>query len=1507
MTTNKVSLTGKSFLMSSAVVLIALVMMLLSSCKEQSSGPGPNPTTPNPAVINGRLFSRSVLQGTVRALNGASVKLLTAAGQDSFQIASDTNHYTRTIAFTDTLPINLTVTISHANHETFNSPVLIIRPGVTYTRIDTLRDTSSTPVVPGAAKVASISLVKVSTNQIGVRGSGGQETSTITFIANDRAGNPIGSQLIKFRLKGAGGGAFLFPDSSKTDTKGQVLTILTSGILAGVFQVQATSDTGGPTLVTSSPVPITVAGGMPDSTHFSIAFEKFNIPGWLFFGLKDKITAFVGDKYGNPVQPNTAVYFGTNGGIISASAYTGDDGSATTQLQSAEPRPSGGLAKIIASTIGDTGKSLKDSGYVCFSGAPIVNSTDSLNIQDGASVVFHFSVNDLNARPMSAGTKITVSLDGNGAKQIKMSGDVDNTLTDHINGGPGVTTFVVTLQDTVIGSLTSQGYSLTVDVQGPNGNLKSTYNGQVLASTSPLLAGIASLRLLNVPPQTLSVRGVGQRDTVTLSYVLLDSARQIVRRANVFVAFVLIKGTPGTFSPGSAYTDANGQVSTLFQTGIVPETDTIQAKAGLAVSDPLTITITPGPPSLRYFTMNFTKPADMSPKVNFPGRTVKAGEIGEIRVSAKDRYGNIVSYGTPIAVKTNAGSVDDTVYTDATGAAASRWLGKAPYPPRGAAIINAMAVGERGVTLTLTDSATYSGLPMLKTAIPANFYFQSMVDTVFNFKLGDSIGNPLSENSKISVTVSGAGASSIILGGDVDVTLPDTRDTNWTNFKFTLRDTNFSITSDRALQIVFRVTSTAGQLYQFFSGTLQGMPISNLPRTKALVLTKITSTTLAVKGTGGTESTLLTYEIEDSLGRRINKDGDRVIFTHSGVPGGTSPDTTYTSGGVVQTLFRSDTMAGIARISAHVGAVSASDQSILIVGGKPAKKYFTFVLGRPVTTGEKVNYPGGVPTVQKIGIAQVQAGDRYGNPVPEGTAIYFTTNAGMIQTGTTDKNGLAAVDWYGGDPYPAGGVAVVKASTVGYDGLSITDSAVVTYSGQALIVGGPPSSFVIPGGGTISFTYRVQDALKNPLAEGTQITVSADGDGAKSVIVTGNVSFTMPDTRDTNATKFSVTVRDTNLQALTVRPMSITISVSGPNGTATTRSAGVLQPNARDTTRSPLPASIALLGIESPNVQVIGTGGKETSVITWEVRDSLGFVVDSSYKISFQFSNSPGGGEYISPDTGYCDSHTGRINSIIHSGTKSGDVQIIAKVYTPTGVIVSTPAKLQINAGLPDQAHFTVWSEQQNMPAFVVAGTHTQLHVIAGDKYSNPVTEGTSVYFSSSLGVVETRTGFTDVLGQVNGTLGLKFFGENPKPAGGFGWVYAQTVGQGGVTVKDSVRMLFSGSVILDSVTVVGGGALAVDDSVSKILRFRVYDFNVNPISAGNAITVTITGASAVASKVSPSNVLPDALTPYWTIYEVVISKDLQSATIRTGAIAVSINVSGPNGDANASIVGQVR
>lgn len=281
----------------------------------------------------------------------------------------------------------------------------------------------------------------------------------------------------------------------------------------------------------------------------------------------------------------------------------------------------------------------------------------------------------------------------------------------------------------------------------------------------------------------------------------------------------------------------------------------------------------------------------------------------------------------------------------------------------------------------------------------------------------------------------------------------------------------------------------------------------------------------------------------------------------------------------------------------------------------------------------------------------------------------------------------------------------------------------------------------------------------------------------------------------------------------------------------------------RDTSQSSLYAhSIALISVSNEEVAVYGVGGVESSILTWEVRDSLGFPIDINHQdtVLFQLNGTPvAGGAYVSPAKALTNA-SGRVATTVNSGTVSGVLQFVATLHRRTdGVTLqSTPVIITVNAGLPDLAHFSVGPAALNFPGYDWINHTNQITVQVGDKYSNPVKVGTAVYFSTTGGVIA-ASGFTDATSHATVTL----YSGNPRPSDpllgvGFAWVRASTMGQGGAAVLDSVPVLFSGVAILSNVNpttiaVPKGGA-------SGPIHFTVSDENGNPLAAGTQITVTL-------------------------------------------------------------------
>jgi len=392
--------------------------------------------------------------------------------------------YTNTLGkFLDTLHLSSNTTFT----------VYISKPGyVTDTLSITVNlgtpfsfgEISISPISSGGQKPSgnpvSLSLLSQSSTSIGVVGSGSIETATLVFVALDSSGTPIDllhSVSVTFSF-GAhpGGGEVFSPAVVQTNDQGQAAVNITSGTKAGTVQILATI-TIGTQKIFSMPIGIAIFGGFPDANHFSVAPAYLNFPGWEYFGLTDQITAYVGDKYGNPCRPKTAVYFTTTGGIIGGSANTDNMGEGPVDLLSAAPLPvdqtfGAGFARVTASTADENKNTITASTVVLFSGVPQLSiSPTTFNIPNAGSQLFNYTVSDQNGNPLAGGTSINVTVKD---QNLGVQGETSLTLPD--TQSKTWTHFSFQAYDTTFNSNTST-VSITITVNGPNGNIEKTIYG----------------------------------------------------------------------------------------------------------------------------------------------------------------------------------------------------------------------------------------------------------------------------------------------------------------------------------------------------------------------------------------------------------------------------------------------------------------------------------------------------------------------------------------------------------------------------------------------------------------------------------------------------------------------------------------------------------------------------------------------------------------------------------------------------------------------------------------------------------------------------------------------------------------------------------------------------------------------------------------------------------------------------------------------------------------------
>ncbi len=348
---------------------------------------------------------------------------------------------------------NLTLVASKVGYDLAEVQLLVLKgqavqaPDISLRRQqpDTVINPVDTATVSGPA--AHISVDGSHRTHVYIQGSGMQETALINFLITDAQGIPIDDNHqvnVHFTiLNGPGGGEYLYPESMDSN-KGRVYTILNTGTVAGVIQIEASADVNGNT-IRALPIRMSIYGGLPDEEHFSLVASRANIAGRVHYGILDKVTAYVGDKYSNPVAPGTAVYFSSDYGIVEGSAVTDEMGRATLNFMSASPLPPNPVqnpfAHIYATTYSDTlgTKEIQTGTQVLLSArtAPIVITPTTFTYTvENKAIAFNYTVSDIYGYPIIGESSIQVN-----ATDGSLYGDISIRMPDTQISGAGTTEF----------------------------------------------------------------------------------------------------------------------------------------------------------------------------------------------------------------------------------------------------------------------------------------------------------------------------------------------------------------------------------------------------------------------------------------------------------------------------------------------------------------------------------------------------------------------------------------------------------------------------------------------------------------------------------------------------------------------------------------------------------------------------------------------------------------------------------------------------------------------------------------------------------------------------------------------------------------------------------------------------------------------------------------------------------------------------------------------------------
>ncbi|MCK5077523.1 MAG: carboxypeptidase regulatory-like domain-containing protein, partial [Calditrichia bacterium] len=205
---------------------------------------------------------------------------------------------------------------------------------------------STTDTVSAAGEPYAIQIGDIESYHIYVSESGLPEVTSIQVVVSDVRGQIIDDLhrvMVHFEIVGHPGmpgtneAPTIYPDSAET-VNGVATAYIQAGTKAGAVQIRAyfTREDGYSAQV--YPIQIAIWGGLPVKENFGLAAATYNIAGMLWY-LTDDITAYMGDRYHNPVAPGTVVYFTSDYSYIEGSANSDNLGMATATLVSGENRP----------------------------------------------------------------------------------------------------------------------------------------------------------------------------------------------------------------------------------------------------------------------------------------------------------------------------------------------------------------------------------------------------------------------------------------------------------------------------------------------------------------------------------------------------------------------------------------------------------------------------------------------------------------------------------------------------------------------------------------------------------------------------------------------------------------------------------------------------------------------------------------------------------------------------------------------------------------------------------------------------------------------------------------------------------------------------------------------------------------------------------------------------------------------------------------------------------------
>ncbi|MDQ7064940.1 MAG: Ig-like domain-containing protein [candidate division KSB1 bacterium] len=659
---------------------------------------------------------------------------------------------------------------------------------------------------------------------------------------------------------------------------------------------------------------------------------------------------------------------------------------------------------------------------------------------------------------------------------------------------------------------------------------------------------------LQVTPTTLIADG---RSQATVQAILKETTRLVaVPQAEIHFGASL-----GTI-PNAVLTNESGVAKTLFTSSVDTGAAMIIASYGEFIHDTVRVTIGQSVPT--YLNLSATPPVLIADNRS----------QAEIKAVVSDAANNPVPDGTPVyfEIIQGSGTLESRKVTQSGTAISILTSSRTPD-----SVWVRASVGNLQDTVLVryvVGPPARIHLTSSRRDIPADGSTKTRIQAY----VYDEVGNPVKDGTRVSF-------SSDI--GEITSTA-ETRN-GVAEAEFSSNVTGLAT-----------ITAAAGQA----TGTLT---VRALPGPPNSVLLSYDPASVGVKDSGRNTTLTITADIRDARNNPV-ADPTYVKFSIVSSPGGgeflSSDLPIPTINGKAQVSFNAGIRSGTARIRAEVTdstgrplnpPVSAVSTEIIIFAGPPYMADVNDLSTSHLSVGAEPLNILGWHFVNNTATIVALIGDKYNNPVPAGTAVYFTTTGGIIatHTGYTDENGVATVTLHSGQPYPTvpryyntffdpnaghpnfslptsiipgpipdydlgevangydatsqnNGIARVLAVTEGVDQngnpARVWNVANVIFSGLISVFRAEVDKTQLLPGEAATIIITIYDENGNPIVPGSSITLEADA---------GKLSWTELVTSDPGKTKYVVALtnnldpNDPNAKETTV---SVGIKVTSKNG-----------------------------------------------------------------------------------------------------------------------------------------------------------------------------------------------------------------------------------------------------------------------------------------------------------------------------------------------------------------------